>query len=655
MIPRETIDRIFTTARVEEVVGDFVNLKKRGANYMGLCPFHNEKTPSFTVSPAKGIYKCFGCGKGGNVVNFVMDHEKTDYVNALKYLARKYKIEIVEEERTDKQLQQENERESLMVVCSFAQKFFSEQLQTETGKAIGLSYLEERGFSNPTIEKFQLGYSPENSKTFLNAALQAGYKLKYLIQAGLVRSNNEDENNGVVEPDPDHCYDRFASRVMFPVHNPSGRVIAFGGRTLRKDKNVAKYVNSPETILYHKSDVLYGLHLARRAITAEDMCLLVEGYADVISLHQSGIENVVASSGTSLTVEQIRLIRRYTPNLPILYDGDAAGVKASERGFNIALKEGMNVKIVTLPAEDDPDTFARKHSSEELKQYLQTKAIDFIVFKTRAMSEEAMQDPTKKAELIKDIVSTISVIPERITRSVYVKECSRIMELEEDVLWNEMKSMRRQVIDSNGSKPFTQNNAVKQTSPQEGNYDLFSSIPQEKEVIRVLMKYGNEEATFIGESEEGEEPTKIVMKVADFIMQSMREDDFTFENATCKRMYEEYGAFYDKELPVSEDYFLRHEDNEISQLAMELSADMYSISDWSRRSIGIKTERDQMGGTAEKAIYALKSRKVEVMIRDLSENIKRPLNDEELMGMMERKRKLDTAKRLFKIRLGRVI
>ncbi|HWY98878.1 MAG TPA: DNA primase [Bacteroidia bacterium] len=656
MIPRDTIDRIFTTARVEEVVGDFVNLKKRGANYMGLCPFHNEKTPSFTVSPAKGIYKCFGCGRGGNVVNFVMEHEQMDYVNALKYLARKYKIEIVEEERTSEQQEQDNERESLMVVCSYAQKFFSEQIQTETGKAIGLSYLEERGFSPQTIEKFQLGYSPESSKTFLHAALSAGYKLKFLLQAGLVRSSDDEAMLAQGEPNPDHCYDRFAGRVMFPVHNVSGRVIAFGGRTLRKDKNVAKYVNSPETPLYHKSNVLYGLHLARKAITAEDICYLVEGYADVISLHQSGIENVVASSGTSLTIEQLRLIRRYTPNLTILYDGDAAGVKASERGFGLALKEGMNVKIVTLPAEDDPDTFARKHSSEELKDYLQTKAVDFIVYKTCAMSEEAAHDPIKKASLIKEIVSTIAVIPERITRSVYVKECSRIMQLEEDILWSEMKLIRQRLSDDHEQRPAVQNanNTVRPVAPQT-NYDVFSSEPQEKEVIRVLIKYGNEEGIFIGESEDGEEPVKVTMKIADFIIQSMREDDFAFDNETCRKIYEDCCTFLDKNFPINEDYFLRHEDSAISQMAMTLATDQYNMSDWSKRSIGIKTEKDQLGGTAEKAVYALKSRKIEVMIRDLQENIKQPLSDEELNIMIERKQRLDTAKRMFKIRLGRVI
>ncbi|HTB07644.1 MAG TPA: DNA primase [Bacteroidia bacterium] len=653
MIPRETIDAIFSTARIEEVVGDFVNLKKRGVNYMGLCPFHNEKTPSFTVSPAKGIYKCFGCARGGNVVNFVMEHEQMDYVNALKYLARKYKIEIVEEERTAEQREQDTERESLMIVCSFAQKFFSEQLHTETGKAIGLSYLEERGFNTQTIEKFQLGYSPENSKSFLNAALQAGYKLKFLLRAGLVRSSEEEIALTQNEPNPDHCYDRFAGRVMFPVHNVSGNVIAFGGRTLRKDKNVAKYVNSPETPLYHKSNVLYGLNLARRGITAEDNCLLVEGYADVISLFQSGIENVVASSGTSLTIEQIRLIHRYTPNLTILYDGDAAGVKASERGFNLALREGMNVKIVTLPAEDDPDTFARKHSSEELKQYLHDNAMDFIVYKTRALSQIATNDPIKKAELIKEIVATIAVIPERITRSVYVKECSRIMDIEEATLVNELVSVRRKVLDDNTRQaipvkpiPVHSNNIVQK--------DL-SSLGQERELISVLMKYGDVEATFIGEGEPDEEPPKIKMKIAEFIIENMKEDDFVFENPVYRKIYEDYTARYEKGEPVTEDYFLKHEDTEINQMAVSVFMDTHILADWDRRDIGTKSEKDDLAKTTEKAVYGLKANRIEAMIRELQESIKYPLSDDELIQRMTRKIKLDTAKLIFKHKLGRVI
>ncbi len=657
MIPRETIDSIFTTARIEEVVGDFVNLKKRGANYMGLCPFHNEKTPSFTVSPAKGIYKCFGCGKGGNAVNFVMDVEQMDYVSALKYLAKKYHIEIVEEEKTAEQQQADTERESLMVICSHAQKFFTENLHTEQGKAIGLSYLEERGFSPETIEKFQLGYSPENSKAFLNSALQAGYNLKYLLLAGLARTAEENMQPGIT-PDPEKCYDRFAGRVIFPIHNVSGRVIAFGGRTLRKDKNVAKYVNSPETPLYHKSNVLYGLHLARRAITVDDICYLVEGYADVISLHQSGVENVVASSGTSLTIEQIRLIRRYTPNLTILYDGDSAGLKAAERGFNLALKEGMNVKIITLPPEHDPDTFARAHSHEELKQYLTTKAVDFIVFKTRTLSQSVTDDPIKKAELIKDIVATIAVIPERITRSVYVKECSRLMQIEEATLWSALNSARRKALDENTSSAFSaqyQQPPVIPSGNKQAEYNILSSEPQEKELVRVLMKYGNDEAIFVGETEQGEEPVKFTMKVADYIIESMKEDNFTFENAACQAIYQECCKLHEEGIPLTEEHFLRHTDAAMQQLTLILSSEAHVLSDWSRRSIGIKTEKDHLGITAEKAVYALKSRKIEIMIKELQDSIKQPLTEDELNKMMEHKQKLDMAKRLFKQRLGRVI
>lgn len=657
MIPRETIDSIFTAARIEEVVGDFVNLKKRGVNYLGLCPFHHEKTPSFTVSPAKGIYKCFGCGKGGNAVNFVMDHEQLEYVNALKYLARKYNIEIKEEERTDHQKELETERESLMIISGYAQRFFTEQLQTDSGKAIGLSYLEERGFSSATIEKFQLGYSPEDHRALMNAALHEGYALKYLVLSGLVRNGAnaipEGEKGAEAEPDPSHCYDRFAERVIFPIHNISGRAIAFGGRTLRKDKNVAKYLNSPETPIYHKSNVLYGLHLARRAMIAEDSCFLVEGYADVISMHQSGVENTVASSGTSLTVEQVRLIRRYTPNVTILYDGDSAGIKAAERGFNIALKEGMNVKIVTLPPEDDPDTFARKNSTEELKQYITSKAVDFIVFKTRALAHAATDDPIKKAELIKDIISTIAAIPERTKRGVYVKECSRIMNIEELILWGELDIARRKLYDVPAtvlpSKSAPANAAVSTT------FSLLSSAPQEKEILRVLIKYANEIGEFSGESEKNEEEEKFTMSIADYMIESITADYFEFEDETCKQIFEECCAMHKRKEPIGEDYFLRHPDSAISQLAIGLIVDSHFISDWSRKSIGIKSEKDDLGKTAMKAIYGFKSRKIEVMIREIDEYIRNPINDSELTERMVRKQKLDKAKSMLKNKLTRVI
>jgi DNA primase len=656
MIPRETIDTIFNTARIDEVVGDFVNLKKRGANYLGLCPFHNEKTPSFTVSPAKGIYKCFGCGRGGNVVNFVMEHEQVDYVGAMKYLAKKYNIEIVEKERAPEEIEQDNERESLMIVCSFAQKFFSDNLETEQGKAIGLSYLEERGFSPETIQKFQLGYAPESYKAFMNAALHAGYKLKYLIQAGLVSMRIKEGEEAPKEPSPELCYDRFAGRVIFPIHNVSGRVIAFGGRTLKKDKNVAKYVNSPETPLYHKSNVLYGINLARRAITAEDNCLLVEGYADVISMHQAGLENTVASSGTSLTVEQVRLIRRYTPNVTILYDGDEAGLKASERGLVIALKEGMNVKLVTLPPEDDPDTFARKHSPEELKRYLKAHAVDFIVYRTRSLAKLSEGDPVKKAELIRDMVYVIANIPEMITRSLYIRECSRLMQVEEPVLWNELRKVRSKLFNEVPANILAPRPAETKQNISNENADAFSVAPQEKELIRVLVKYGEEEATFIGEPEPGkEEPPIFTMKIADYIIQNLKADNVTFENLLCQRIYDECCAMFERGEKINEDYFLRHGDEDMSSFSMSLANDNYIMSDWSRRSIGIKTERDHLGLTAEKAVFSLQSRRVELMIKDLSEHIRQPLNDEELGNMIEHKRRLDTAKKMLKKKLGRVI
>jgi len=585
-----------------------------------------------------------------------MEHEQLDYVGAMKYLAKKYNIEIVEKERAPEEIEQENERESLLIVCSFAQKFFSDNLETEQGKAIGLSYLEERGFSSGTIQKFQLGYAPESHKAFMNAALHAGYKLKYLIEAGLVSFRTKEGEEVPKEPLPEQCYDRFAGRVMFPIHNVSGRVIAFGGRTLKKDKTVAKYVNSPETPLYHKSNVLYGLHLARRAMTAEDNCYLVEGYADVISMHQSGMENTVASSGTALTVEQVRLIRRYTPNLTILYDGDEAGLKASERGLIIALKEGMNVKLVTLPPEDDPDTFARKNTPEELKRYLVANAVDFIVFRTRSLAKLSEGDPVKRAELIIDMVLAIAHIPEMITRSLYIRECSRLLHVEEPILWNELRKARRKLFDEIPSNVLSSKPANSVPKVFNEPADSFTCEPQEKELIRVLVKYGEEGASFVGEPEPGQEEAPIFsMKIADYIINNLKEDNITFENLLCQRIYDECCSLFDKGEKISEEYFMRQTDEDISNFSMSLANDNYIMSDWSRRSIGIKTERDHLGLTAEKAVFALKSRWVEIMIKDLQEHIRQPLNDEELGNMIEHKRRLDTAKRLFKKKLGRVI
>src|SRR5512133_1523936 len=417
MIDRPTIERILDAAQITEVVQEFVQLKKRGVNYLGLCPFHNEKTPSFTVSPAKEISKCFGCGKVGNSVNFIMEHEHLSYPEALKYLAKKYHIEVIEKELTQEELEKQNERESLLVVSAYAARQFTENLfHTDEGISVGLTYFKERGFRQDTLKKFEVGYSFEKRDSFSLKAISDGYKTDFLVKTGLSIQHE------------DRVFDRFAGRVMFPIHSLSGQVLGFGGRVLKTDVKTAKYLNSPESEIYHKSRILYGIFQARKTITQEDKCYLVEGYTDVMSLHEAGIENVVASSGTSLTVEQVRLIKRFTPNITILYDGDAAGIKASIRGIDLVLEEGMNVKIVLLPNNEDPDSLSKKISNEEFLKYLGENETDFIRFKTQLLLEEAASDPVRKANLIRDIVRSIAVIPDMITRTVYIKECSLVLE-----------------------------------------------------------------------------------------------------------------------------------------------------------------------------------------------------------------------------------
>ncbi|MCB9000212.1 MAG: DNA primase, partial [Bacteroidales bacterium] len=431
MIDQATIEKIFETADIVEVISEFVQLKKAGSNYKGLSPFSNEKTPSFMVSPAKGIYKDFSSGKGGNAVGFLMEIEKLSYPDALRYLARKYNIPIVEKEKTAEEVQQENERESLLVVSAFAQKYFSHNLlESAEGKAIGLKYLTERGIREDIIDKFQLGYSFNERDAFSQEAKKKGYKTDYLTKTGL-----SIEKNGSL-------FDRFAGRVMFPIHGISGTVIGFGGRTLRSDKETAKYLNSPESEIYHKSKVLYGLYFAKKAIVNSEICYLVEGYTDVLSMHQAGIENVVASSGTALTVEQIRLIKRFTQNITIIYDGDEAGIKASFRGIDLVLEEGLNVRVLLLPDGEDPDSFSKKHSASELKAFIKENEKDFITFKSQILLKETVNDPVRKANLITDIVRSISVIPQAITRAVYIRECSTMLEVDEKILLSEVQKIR---------------------------------------------------------------------------------------------------------------------------------------------------------------------------------------------------------------------
>lgn len=416
MIDRQTVDRIFAAADIVEVVSDFVTLKKKGVNYQACCPFHNEKTPSFVVSPSKGLYKCFGCGKGGNAISFVMEHEGLSYVEALKWVARKYGIEVKEREQSPEEKQRNDDRESMMIVTSWANQYFVDQLRTPEGESVGVGYFRERGFTDATIAKFQLGYCPVKGDAMTRAALEGGYREEFLVGTGLTikRETANDRSGG-------EYYDRFCGRVMFPVHSLSGRVIAFGGRTLRTDKKVAKYLNSPESEIYHKSNTLYGIYFAKKAITQFNRCILVEGYTDVLQMHQSGVENVVASSGTSLTVEQIKLVRRFTKNITVIYDGDAAGIKASMRGIDMILREGMTVRCVLLPEGEDPDSFARTHNATELQGYVEEHEEDFISFKTRILLGDAAEDPIKRAEVISSVVDSIAVIPEAIDRAVFVK------------------------------------------------------------------------------------------------------------------------------------------------------------------------------------------------------------------------------------------
>jgi DNA primase len=660
MIPKETVDRIFDTARIDEVVGEFVSLKKRGSNMIGLCPFHNEKTPSFNVSPARGIYKCFGCGKGGNSVNFVMEHEHITYPEALKWLAKKYNIEIQEEEQSTEQQERDNERESLFVVSSFAQKHYTKNLhETEEGKAIGLSYFKERGFRPDIIEKFQLGYSPDTWRDLTDAAMAAGYKLEYLVKAGLTIQNEEDKEK---------YFDRFKGRIIFPVHNPSGRVIAFGGRTLKTDKKIAKYINSPETEIYHKSNVLYGLYFAKKEIIAQDVCYLVEGYTDVTSMHQAGIENVVASSGTSLTVEQIRLIRRYTNNITILYDGDPAGIKASFRGIDLILEEGMNVRVLLFPDNDDPDSYSKKVSSEELKQFIRENTKDFIRFKTELLSVDVGNDPIRKAGLIRDIVESIALIPDAITRSVFVKDCSRILDIEEVTLLNELNKFRQK----NFQKKKDEHSRQRSDIPVDTNFvpDI-SARPEEKvsldeqtgteyqerEIIRLLLNYGQQPVRAAGEDEEGK-PMDIEVTFADFLMNELEHDQMKFEQPVYDKILIEFKNHIAHGNIPDLNYFVNYPEREVSQTAIDLVSIPYQLSDWLKHEIYVTTESMVLKRAALHAVHSIKLRSIELMINERRKQIREIEEKKEFENMMivlSEIKALEDAKRHFSALLGRVI
>jgi DNA primase len=656
MIPAETVAKIIDTSRIEEVVGDFVSLKRRGTNLLGLCPFHAERTPSFTVSPAKGIYKCFGCGKAGDSVRFIMDHEQLAYPEALRYLARKYQIEVEEAPISPEQQARNDDRESILQVLAFAQKTFSEQLwEDEVGKAIGEAYFQERGFIESVQKKFQLGYAHTDRQAFLNKAREAGFQDEFLLRSGMVS-----EREG-------RFFDRFAGRVMFPIHNVAGRVIGFGGRILTSDKQVAKYLNSPETEVYHKSQVLYGFYYAKRAIMAADACYLVEGYTDVISLHQCGIENVVASSGTSLTVEQIRLIRRFTRNITILYDGDAAGIKASFRGINLVLEEGMNVSVLLFPDGEDPDSFSRSRKADEVLEFLKSNSTDFITFKTKLLLSETAGDPVKKAALIRDLVESIALIPDAITRSVYLQQCSRTLEVEEQVLVLEtnkqLRSNREQRAAAQPAEALSDSPSVTTATETKDSTFAAPALPaisetehQERDLIRILLLHGTKEVELDVTEPDGR-TTRASYPVSTLIYTELNMDNIRFENA----LYAEMFSMLENEVMegrAADAQFFRTQTNpEMQQLVASLLADQYELSKhWEERhNIVVMTEHQQLKDGIYGAIYALKTKVVLRLKKELMEKLKTAETEEEIFFIGRQIMDLDQAKGHFASRQGRVI
>ena len=665
MIPQETVNRILDAAQIVDVVGDFVTLKKRGANHIACCPFHNEKTPSFSVSASKGIYKCFGCGKSGTAVGFVMEHENMSYTEALKYLAKKYHIEVVEKEETAEEIAQRQRNESLLLVSEYAGRFFQESLSTPEGQAIGYQYFRSRGLEDETIRKYGLGWAPVGRKAFSEAARAAGYKEEFLIETGLS-----------IKYDDGRLVDRFHDRVMFPIHSVSGRVIAFGGRTLKTDKTVAKYVNSPETEIYVKSRSLYGIYFAKNEISRQDRCILVEGYLDVLSMHQLGITNVVASSGTSLTVEQIRLIRKFTNNITIIYDGDGAGIKAALRGIGLVLKEGMNVKVVLLPDGQDPDDFARRHTLEEVRDHIARNEQDFIGFKTDLLLDEAGNDPIRRASLINDVADTIALIPDAVVRAVYVRTCADKFEIDEQILTERVSRSRTDMILADQKERERAIQREAQQRPESAVYapedvpppvmplpeavtasDIVITepvlAPCEKELLGFILEEGCTALEFDRDSryysEEGNP------NVAEFIDGILADDDADFVNPSYRKVYDEYFRMYDEGLTQQQmqKRLLDNMDMEISAVARDLLIEKHQLT--------VKNYEQSLTATSTRlVIYVPKTlmtyqcRKVELFIKDLMDELSRTEDPERQVEIMTRIGEFNKARTRLNNELGRV-
>ncbi len=654
LISKSTIDNVFETARVEEVIGDFVQLKKSGSNFKGLSPFSDERTPSFMVSPVKQIWKDFSSGKGGNVVAFLMEHEHFTYPEAIKYLAKKYGIEIEETQQSNEQKQQADERESMYLVSEFANKHFQKNLhKTALGKAIGLSYFKERGFTLETVKKFELGYSLDEWDDFTKEALAEAYKLEYLEKTGLTIVKGEKQ------------FDRFKGRVMFPIHSMSGRVLGFGGRILTNEKKAAKYLNSPESDIYHKSKVLYGINFAKQAIAKEDNCFLVEGYTDVIQFHQSGIENVVSSSGTALTPEQIRLINRLTKNITVLFDGDAAGIRASLRGIDLILEQGMNVRVCTFPEGEDPDSFAKNNSDEALAEYLQENAQDFISYKASLLMEEAKKDPVKKAELIRDIVNSISKIPDTIQQEVYLQECSRIMDISENVLFSSLaqlnaKSGRTSPQQQQKKKSFD----VVKEEPQPKAAKVDEQYELEKKIISLLLQYGTVEEDFedlvLKEKEDGElglEKEIQRTRVFEKIFLDLQEDEIAFTNPKFRDIYTELMARLNSEEKFEVKNFINDIDpeqaSEITSILME--EEQYKLHEWDRQNIFVKAKTETISRHVSETILSLRRFLINQKINELSEKVKTPAEEQDTQHVLEDVKDYLSLKKVLSEKLNRVM
>lgn len=713
MIDQPTIDRILDAANIVDVVSEFVTLRKRGINYVGLCPFHTDKTPSFYVSPAKNICKCFACGEGGTAVHFIMKHEQLNYFDALRFLAKKYNIEIQERELTEKEKQKKSDRESMLIVNSWAQQYFTTQLYEHVeGKTVGLRYFAERGFREDTIRKFQLGYSLDKRDALYKEATKNGYKKEFLEKTGLVIAY---DNGGV--------NDRFRGRVIFPVHTLSGKVVAFGGRVLKKDEKTAKYVNSPESEIYHKSNELYGIYFAKQAIVKEDRCFLVEGYTDVISMHQAGIENVVASSGTALTQGQIRLIHRFTSNITVLYDGDAAGIKAALRGIDLLLEDGMNVKVVLLPDGEDPDSFARKHNASQFSEFIKQSETDFIRFKTRLLLDDAGTDPIKRSALITDIIRTVAIIPDNIARSIYIRECSAMMEIDEQVLLNEVNKIRlskeeRQNMQGQVTPPVSNTMSMIPEYPDLPGYqpvagdsflppddtvplpdDYMPPPPPPEEypmeetgpmdvpppdyppaqppqtvqpvqpvqtgqpkrspyevyeltLLKYIVRYG-EQILFDYVDEETNE--HIVMRVAEYIRYDLERDDLTFYTPIIKSMLDEAADKCKTEGFIASRYFLAHPDPNVSRLAANLISEKYQLSKYHSKYRELEQEQDKLDQLVTREIYAMKDAYILRQIKETQLGIKEAHaqgNEEKVFELMKQLTRLNEIKNVLSKELG---